>query len=99
MDTNRIARAIMTCCVLHNLCIDNGETIEMEFQLDDMLSNFQESNNDDGGEIATEDLDTLDINVEDTPVVEDMTERALAALMRNLKLRGQIRRNEVQRSL
>lgn len=97
-DVNRITRAIMSCCVLHNMCIDNGETIEMDLQLDDMLSSFEQTNNDDGAEF-TLDNDTLvyfgfDINAD-----FDRTERQHEARLRYLKRRGQAKRIQVKDSL
>lgn len=93
-DVHRIARAITTCCVLHNICIDNGETMEMDIQLEDMLSNFQQSDNDDGAEFV---LDDMNGSTEDAPDLT--TERGIAAYMRDLRRRGQVRRSEVERSL
>ena len=87
----------MTCCVLHNICIDNGESMEMDLQLDEMLSNFQESDNDDGVEFDLSGDVEIDVSIPTDN--HNLTERELAALMRNLKLRGQLKRISVQNSL
>ena len=93
-DVHRAARAISTCCVLHNMCIDNGETMEADLQLEDMLSNFQQSDNHDGAEFVLEDSNGLPDEAFDLN-----TERGIAAYMRDLKRRGQVRRSEVELSL
>lgn len=75
----------MTCCVLHNLCIDDGEMLHGN---DGMLDAFQLSHNNDGAEFTISQLSE-----------SDFSEREMSTLMRELKRKAEERRTEVRNEL
>lgn len=82
-DVNRCCKAIVTCCVLHNLCIDDGENLQCNH--DGILYAFQLSDNRDG------------VQFQMTQHHENhLSERDMSAHLRRLKHNGERRRLDVQ---
>ncbi|KAL0582329.1 hypothetical protein ABG067_007818 [Albugo candida] len=73
-DVARITDAITTCCVLHNLCIDGGDSLE-QYSNPSRFTQFQEEDNQDGGEFVVSGLregeEELHLEEHDEQVDED----------------------------
>lgn len=91
-NTERLALVIASCCVLHNLCIDQNDFFEVEVTTaGTRLEEFQIYDNNDGVEMV------LQEERDDTEAT--ISGRELNSLLRRLKTEAEAKRLDIQNSL
>ncbi|KAL0087495.1 hypothetical protein J3Q64DRAFT_1737732 [Phycomyces blakesleeanus] len=98
LKTDNMALIITSCCVLHNLCIDNGDSIIVDAEEDVEMRRFLENEADDDVELLMEPM-SRDMETDIPTVNEFGTRTSLTSRLRQLKDQGVIKRNEVMSSL